>query len=376
MSDNIGLHWTEDDELLGQYILGRLSKDRQEELDDHLRSCALCRQAVQNERELASGIRLYGRKELKARLKRRITATPTVIHGLSTWQKVLSAAAVLAIMVGIGYYNRWFLGLEPTEMSVSETVSEAGKTGDTLGGKAVQSKTEGVSSAFRKSKPEEPSRNDVHKDVLDGRIRADEGTQRKDQVQINTGTEMNKGETAVAAPAEGGGLLTGKAIAKFYPQGVVQEPGERQFWTEGQVVEEVVSAEKKISKDANFAQEKRLMKMKSLDQVPQQKHVGNFAGRGEFVVSQRKADLLPTAKQRLQQEKPRVIQTFVEQSSGALNFILYLDTLFSEKDLRNATIERIGSDSVIIKIRSKHIAYKLPANILRRQEDTLQNRDN
>ena len=57
MRDTANPHWTEDDDLLAQYVLGRLSAEERKQLDDHLLSCSQCREEVQKERVLVSGIR-------------------------------------------------------------------------------------------------------------------------------------------------------------------------------------------------------------------------------------------------------------------------------------------------------------------------------
>ncbi|HEY6952451.1 MAG TPA: zf-HC2 domain-containing protein, partial [Bacteroidota bacterium] len=127
MSDHNGIHWTEDDVLLGEYILGRVPDEEKRRLDAHLEICRQCRQAVQTEKEMAAGIRLYGRGQVASRLQQRLKNRSERNRRIVTWQRILSAAAVLVIVAGIGIYKQWFSWGERKDLLTREDFQESKK---------------------------------------------------------------------------------------------------------------------------------------------------------------------------------------------------------------------------------------------------------
>ncbi len=103
-------HWTDDPELVELFASGNMRPERKRDLEAHLGQCASCRKTVDREATLREGIRRYGRNTLKQRLRDRLslTAAPAV-----PWPHILSAAAVLIIVAGIGIQTRWFQSAEP-----------------------------------------------------------------------------------------------------------------------------------------------------------------------------------------------------------------------------------------------------------------------
>jgi len=117
--NNIPLHWTEDPSLLEQFVLGRIPESRLQDLRKHLDTCAACRRAVQQEQNFVRSVRAYGRDQLRLRLKEKIGRYPSRVV---PWPHVLSAAAIVLFVVGLGIYNRWWREPELVQSEEQMTV--------------------------------------------------------------------------------------------------------------------------------------------------------------------------------------------------------------------------------------------------------------
>jgi len=96
-------------ETLEDFVLEKLPPDERASVERHVATCASCRTTLEEERQLAAGIRSSGRAALKSRL-----AESLVTSGQETvpWGKILSAAAVLMLITGIGLVYRWLTPVE------------------------------------------------------------------------------------------------------------------------------------------------------------------------------------------------------------------------------------------------------------------------
>lgn len=117
-------HFSENPELLESYVLGRLDAPTMASCAAHERECRTCREAVAREQMLAAGIRRAGRNALKARIAS--GATPT---SRDLWPAILSAAAVVVVMIGVGISERWFVSDKPVaEQPIAQAPAENNQT--------------------------------------------------------------------------------------------------------------------------------------------------------------------------------------------------------------------------------------------------------
>ena len=81
-----------------------------------------------------------------------------------------------------------------------------------------------------------------------------------------------------------------------------------------------------------------------------------------FRVLQRNSTALPALRQNLEQNSgpSRPIQTLFEQRPGETVLTLYLDSLRNPTELRNARVEQVSRDSIILNIGNQRIGYRLP----------------
>jgi hypothetical protein len=98
-------HWAADGEQVDLYLLNRMPDEQQRLCADHLEHCTDCRVIIEHQREFILGIRHFGRREMKHRLKQRIQRERSQRF---EWTQLASiAAAVVLIFCGI-MAIRWF----------------------------------------------------------------------------------------------------------------------------------------------------------------------------------------------------------------------------------------------------------------------------
>jgi hypothetical protein len=85
-------------------VLGRLTPDDSSRVESHVRVCARCREALEQERLIAAGTRAWGRAAMKQKLAGRIAIAS---RQRTPWPHILSAAALLVVIIGVGVLFRW-----------------------------------------------------------------------------------------------------------------------------------------------------------------------------------------------------------------------------------------------------------------------------
>jgi hypothetical protein len=373
MSEIASLHWTEDDDLLAQYVLGRLSTEERKPLEDHLLSCAQCREVVQKEQVLVSGIRQRGRQEVKARLKQQLAERPDSYRRLVTWQQIASVAAVVVIITGIGIYNRWFTGIEQKSFSAIQEIQDSSKalsSGDVAADESRKKATptadhEAAKESLRDHETLQKPRTQQTQSVQP------EATVPKIQPELNYG--LNKMENVSAVPSSGGrAISTKKDLGNAQGQMALGEPQVKQFWVEGKILPELQTGTKEYNAiEGVAAPERNIPESKqSREPIHRQQMLEGNVNQDEIRIRQRNTSLLPLARQRLQQENEQKIQMYVQQSDHGTTMTMYLDTLFDEADLKNARVKEIQPDSIVIELESRSIGFKLPFNTLELQKGT------
>jgi hypothetical protein len=119
MNETTSQHWTSDPEKLEAFVFHRVNEKEQIKLTAHLKQCNKCRQLVQEERELISGIRRFGRIEMKGRLKLRLRREQS---RRVEWTQMASIAAAVVIMLGAVFTIRWFVDFDQNKNHSREIV--------------------------------------------------------------------------------------------------------------------------------------------------------------------------------------------------------------------------------------------------------------
>ena len=335
-------HWTEDQELLEQYVLGRLDAERHIELDLHLAGCATCRSAVQSEREMSAGVKLAGREAMKANLRKRLAGDG--VRVFQRYQYVSLAAAVLVIAAGIGIFRYYGVTLEwPSKFSSHQYVVNSANADSTAA-----------------EKKEEPAL--VEADKLADKVNAaPAGEAEKKPGQVNAPPAGNAALSG--ASGAGGAERTQSPLADIESShsSLSTIKQERAFWLLGTIIP--VSEQSETAQPRAMQSESRkdrLSKSKRAN-VQQMIKVQRGDASQTITLQQRPLTSLPGSRaQMVQHDRSLVVQTFVERTPKGLQLTLYTSGPTAATDMERATVEPISDDSLVVSLANERIAYHIP----------------
>ncbi|MBI2619723.1 MAG: zf-HC2 domain-containing protein [Ignavibacteriales bacterium] len=324
-------HWTRNPELLEQYVLDRLGNSERVSLDEHLRECDSCRKAVQDEKDLIFGVKRFGREEMKQRLAARVQQSHT---GPIPWPHVVSVAAVLLIVVGLGIYNRWWWGESTLVLSEKEigTTMETGKTDLPLANEKREQPTDERGAVPLETAGETPSPplRSGHRDrPAEDRAEA-ENLRKKESVRLESRELI--------------------AMDDVPGEGMKGEPS--QVWVEGVIVG---TAAGKTSMDEETARAAAPASTREFPSPPLQRRIA---------VSQKPTKEIPKMQQVLQ--PGATMRTSLERSKDRLNLIIYSDDItLSDQNIR---VNVVAEDSLLVTINGLQIGYRIPRGWLQATE--------
>jgi hypothetical protein len=338
-------HFAEDPEALEKFVLGRLDQPSRERCENHLRTCEPCRQTVQVERIIAAGIKRAGRDLMKERLGK-LSGIPS--RRSIPWPHVISVAAVLLIIVGVGVTQRWFT----THVeSVNTVAPEEMRT---------EQNVETVAPRAENEMKAPPSSSDDASPSVERHLGADRaGTAQ----ESNSKKEAAKRSYA-AAPADHlekaqAPAIKDKQLADMDQPSVAAAAGALEFWTNGMLTTEPVPSKKTDEGKAERA-------MPSAGTNTPGIHQQETDSFGHVIVEQRPLSTLPSTLQSQQQLYSRqTIRTLIRQSARETRLTLYPDSPFDSTQLHSARVQQVAPDSFVVKIGSRQIGYRLPAGALR-----------
>jgi hypothetical protein len=331
------IHWTEDEELLGRFVLGRVPERESRALKEHLETCPSCMDNVQRERILASGAKRLGRHEMKERLAERIGRS----RRRTIRYEIMGAAAVILLAVGLAVYQRWI----PTGGETVATQAIKSSDADHLkpspmiaeqsdAEKTYQKKTPVPAERLRAGRKEAEEKTDGF--LGDGRVQRDE-----------------------SQPTAGAGRVDQAVVSSTAPASVANAASE--MWLEG--VQLFNESRELASREMNQAS-KQMAKSKVLaeEAVAKDERIApnGVVQAPRVEIQQRQWRDLPTMQQKLSAEE-KTIQTKVDRVDGQMRLTLYLDPPASEEEIRQSQVRQIGSDSLVVIVGKQQIGYKLPA---------------
>ncbi len=335
-----GTHWTNDPDLLERYALRKVLESERKQLDGHLRTCMECRARLKDETEIVEGIKMFGRGEMKDKLRQRLAHEP---GRRIPWARIMSAAATIVIIVGIGFFNEWFppQSKQQVESKPAETL---GDMKDRVPERAAVQKQE-ISDLT----------NDRERDLA---LRSKTGKETKIETPLKLQFDGEKREdrSALSAAAQSGAgaaqQRTEHRISLDEIQGQKLDQVDDQVWVEGTVM-------KQTGKNGAFGEESR--KKKALDaQVPKADTQPSFQ-QGVQLQQMSSRNLPATQQQKQRLSNVNSVQTLVSRTNQGLKMTLFLDTLFQETDFRNANVQEVEPDSIVIDLPNQRIGYQLPS---------------
>ena len=328
MSESKSPHWTEDLDLLEEYVLGKLAPEREQELAQHLEECPQCRRAVQEEQRIAAAIRRYGRNQLKQRLVGLVSQSR---HVQVPWPRIASIAAVVAIAVGVAIYGHW---------SGTSTVSEH---------EMMQ----------QAAAPEQKDEARTESPTAGGAAEERAGPVQKETVH----RDRMRAKPAAPAPTELSAAKKSLAESPAEDKGSAAVPSAG-AWVVGQRLAASGANELQVETAPAAAGNVRRFEAEKAEQ-PQRQMLDKVSvadAQLPVVLLQRRVSDLPTAQQ-VQQRSLRGVQTLMENTSQGLQMTLFLDSLVTPSQLKGARVEWIGNDSLIVRIDGQEIGYQIPRGL-------------
>ncbi len=326
-------HFAEDPEVLEDFALGRLDRDTLARCEEHLRACETCRHAVYVERIMAAGIKRAGRDRLKERLGM-LSGMPS--RRQIPWPHVLSVAAVLLVLVGVGIYQRWFVTpVEQRDISQLEQPQVIGKEAKT----APLDAAHPSESAARQLDAEQPRQSE------ENNVKAQDDKLRGAPAPMN---RVEKSSPAASKDKRRTDIASMKSAAMG---------GGQEFWANGTLITETLS--KKEADEGRAAK----TALSGAVQAPDVSRAKRDAF-GRFTVEQRPAWKLPATQQTQQLYDRQTIQTLVRQSEGETQLTLYPSSPFDSTQLHFARVQQVTPDSLVVQIGSQRIGYRFPVGKL------------
>ena len=348
MTDFQNTHWTTDEHLLAQYVLGQLDPGQTAELEKHLHDCAQCRDAVASERQLVAGVRRAGRDALKQHLARRIGQK----RSGTNWYQVAGVAAAFLLLLTVGIYNKWFFSGE-TKLADSHLRSDsiAPQAGATPQQPAPERRSPQKLQLADVSKPSAADRGHAESGggarnaELDKKM-GDARGEKRDAMNMpapdKSGNKLFKKDQMMAAAAEAEGIwVEGTVVSE---EANVRAAGTAMDKTSADVRENAPKGKKEPTALMSFSARSRTLAAEGSPVIVTQLPV---------------ADLPRGQMQKIQ--KISQVQTLFRSDANGLSIHLYSDSLFSRTDLGQARLQTISEDSIVLQVGNQRIGYRLPA---------------
>ncbi len=364
MAENTHTHWTEDNDLLSEYVLGRLPAERVKRLEVHLQTCSVCQEAVRHEQVLASGVRRHARGELKARLGTMLRDRAARRDQWATWQRALAVAALVVIVFGVGLLEGWFgVGRRGVFPSLSEGPhGEPSAVTPLDSSKALKEQAPQAQTMGEKT----PSRTETHaaERAPAQRVSDEAATPRQLLEPKSDRNAQPAGAPANLAIEQEKKKVTEKDLGRIADEGL-SKPYAPALWVAGEELTSVPALRDKSRPD-----EKLLMRA---EQAMQQQGAGatrdmpqkiDLASGKRFEFRQATTEMLPRSRHRFEESQPLQIQTLFRRTNHGTDVTIYLDTLLNDTELQSGQVTRVARDSIVVVFKSMRLGYKLPADFL------------
>jgi hypothetical protein len=314
-------------ESLENFVLERLSPAGRAMVENHLATCASCRDALEEERYLAAGIRSSGRSALKRRLAESLTAPD---QQPAPWGRIVIAAAVLVVIAGIGLVYRWLTPVEQAPQ-VAEAIAPAQAD---KAPRDLPSSEKPEASRPSKEEREFKAKREAPKALTGQTASRAAGTPSKDVLMENS--------------------VTGAAES---PEAASALSSDHSIWQTGLLTENTASDQyelllKSDQQAAPHAAGAQMQKRQDLGGRVQT--IPRAIVRVSPLI-----DLPPSETASRTRVGTHEIPTQISQEADSIVFTLYTDLAIEGKALRDAHVRQIAPDSIVLLIGARSISYKL-----------------
>lgn len=381
MSDEPKKYWTEDDELVSQYVLGQFSPETMRQMEEEIADCAPCKAKLKQEMDLAAGMRRHGRDLKKATLRTKLRRARDTQFNANHF--VGMAAAVVLVLLAVGAYTVWLGDLStPTSFGKREVVlhqdsldaeydalqelpdgtAEEGSAEDAALAEADVPDAEQTLSAPPGDPSSKPERTIAQEQTADQEPegRASEGNtstsapaasravQRPAAPSSSNSASAGTGNSTAAKRSQNAPAMVNRAMADAAPaatEGPI--PGNsKAIWLIGKVV--MVSAQKStvqngMAKEQNLAAASR----------------GRRPAEAGIVLQQRPIKELPQGLLQRKRSAEVSVQTMMERTDEGVSVTLYGDAVSGE-ELQYAVVETFTDDSLVVSLPNHRLSFRLP----------------
>lgn len=339
-------YWTDDDDLVSDYVLGRLSAEEKKRLDEEIADCEPCKQKIRVEMEIAAGIKRHGRDYLKGIMRKKLSRQRAT--QFYSYQYIGLAAAIVIIAIGIGLYQLWFSDLAaPKKFHQQEVVLVPQE--DTSGGNLAElpddgSLQEGGEVLDEKSGPP-----------------PEEKTERQDQKsEVTAGKSERRSETVAAAHEDPVPAMTEAESDAAHDGKIESSPTSSAIWLIGKVV--MISEQTESRSAARTSGEIAKKEKRETEQAETQSKKNLKVRRAEdegIVLQQKEIKNLPSDLKSRGDTMERDVQTLFERTETGVTLTLFGDAV-SQEELNEAVIETMTDDSLVVSLPRHRIAFLLP----------------
>jgi hypothetical protein len=394
MSGNNNIHWAGDEHLVAEYVMQRIPDVEREALEAHLQECADCSAIVRREATLAAGAKLAARQALRSRLQDRLAVEKRAASSRERipWPRILSAAAVVMIILAVGVYNNWFKSRTPDNGTAQQKIAmqeppSAGEkdrvAGNTPAVGSDGSKQNNEQSKVGKSTDEQPiyaakkstsanpgelaSREERKSEPVTetpaSTLAAKEEnatSSRKDYDAVSKGIAGESRNTEMAARQNYGGALQDKAAPA---SAIIDGANNSGVWVEGVPIRTTYHYAPSVPLSGEAQQSmKQSGDLRTTDDLEPSRLAANAFQGNAVVITQLPSSSLSRSQQMMQNSRG-TIQTLLESEGNVLRMTLFLDRPVSEAELQRARVREVNQDSMVIFLSGQRIGYRLSPEI-------------
>lgn len=342
MSDSQKKYWTDDPDMVEQYVLRKLSPEEKRRLDAEISDCEPCKALIEQEREIAAGIRRHGRDRMKAGLRKQLRRERS--SQFYSFQYIGMAAAVVVIAIGIGLYQIWFSDLVAPKRFGNQQIIITTKQ-DTSAKDAKRDQAEESRQSERLTAERSERTMELRKEPAAAEQRTPPA--RAAEVPVEALADGSPDEARVQPSAAAAQQAAGAAAEEQVPSTI---------WLIGNVVmisERTGEAMQKSSADRS------LKERSTRGATSSEMAAANSMHRDRIVLRRRAVKDLPSERIRHQAE-PKQIESMLERTADTLVLTLYDDSM-NDETLEKAVVESFTDDLIVVALPNQRITYRLPS---------------
>ncbi len=328
--------------MVEQYVLGKLSPEEMLRLDAEISDCEPCKALIEQEREIAAGIRRHGRDRMKADLRKRLRRDRS--SQFYSFQYIGMAAAVVVIAIGIGLYQIWFSDLvAPKKFGNQQIIVTTKKDTSVKEVKRDQAEESRHSERLITEQSERTMRLQKEPATVEQRT----PPARAAEVPVEALADGSSDEPRVQPSAAASQQAAGAAAVEQIPSTI---------WLIGNVV---MISERSGETMQKSSADRSMKERSTRGATSSEMAAAKPMHRDRIVLRHRAVKELPAERVR-QKAEPKQIESMLERTDDTLVLTLYDDSM-NDETLEKAVVESFTDDLIVVALPNQRITYRLPS---------------